>query len=122
MSIAVPHRRLAFLRRLTVLRKGVKGHSPRRSRALQAAGGPGGVWRIGHFPGPGVCEGFRIGNARAVRGPVDGGGVEGYEGEDEVGEEEHANSESAGASKPARSIFLSSREVFRRRNWCDLHE
>lgn len=90
-SIAISHRRLPFLGSLSIPREYIKGCSPGRSWDLPAVGSPGGAWRLGHFPRPGACEGFRVGNAGAVGGAVCGGGVEGDEREDEVGEEERAD-------------------------------
>lgn len=43
LSIAIPHRRLAFLGSLPVLGEDVKGHRPWRGWALQAAGGSRGA-------------------------------------------------------------------------------
>lgn len=60
LSIAIPHRLLPvlgglpFFGSLPVLGKNIEGRSPRSSRALQAAGSPGCVWSLGHFPGSGV--------------------------------------------------------------------
>lgn len=53
-SVFISHRRLSILRGLPVLRENIKGRGPWRRWALQAAGGPGRVWRLGHFPRPGV--------------------------------------------------------------------
>lgn len=106
LPIAVPHWRLPLLGGLPVLGENVKGHRSRRGWALQAASSPWGARSLGHLPGPGVCKGFRVRNTRAVGGPVCSGGVEGDEGENEVGDEECAD------VRVSRSIQSCSRDFF----------